>query len=103
VPAWVFIPNYHWLLFFVCRISGSRVCVAFLVELAALMMVASTMGPAGQEQSSRRLVPFHRRGHLRHPLMLLEQMPKAQDRRFAARPVPAQLHPREAPPSNVSR
>ena len=45
-PMWHFIPNFHSLPFFVWCISGSRAFSAFLGELGALMMVASTMVPA---------------------------------------------------------
>ena len=44
-PMWHFIPNFHSLPFFVWCISESRAFSAFLVELGALMMVASTMVP----------------------------------------------------------
>jgi hypothetical protein len=45
VPMCSFIPKCQFLPFLVCFISGSRVAVAFLVELGAAMMVASTMVP----------------------------------------------------------
>lgn len=43
VRTCTFMPKYHWCLFYVCRISGSRVFVAYFVELSAPMMVSSTM------------------------------------------------------------
>src|SRR6202007_2856624 len=46
-PRCAFIPKYHWLPFFVWCISGSRALSAFLVEDGALMIVASTIVPAG--------------------------------------------------------
>ena len=45
VPTCTFIPKYHIFPFRVCFISGSRVPVAFFVELGALMIVASTIVP----------------------------------------------------------
>ena len=46
VPTWIFMPKYHCCPLRVCCISGSRVFVAFFVELGAAMIVASTMVPA---------------------------------------------------------
>jgi Lipopolysaccharide export system permease LptF/LptG len=43
LPTCTFMPKYHWLPFRVCFMSGSRVCVAFFVELGAAMIVASTI------------------------------------------------------------
>ena len=44
-PMWHFIPNFHTFPFLVWYISGSRFFSAFLVELGAEIMVASTIVP----------------------------------------------------------
>lgn len=46
-------PKYHWLPFLVECISGSRVFVRFLVELGALMIVASTIVPPCMRRPAR--------------------------------------------------
>jgi hypothetical protein len=46
VPMCTFTPKNHWFPLRVCRISGSRYWVAFLVILGAPMMVATTIVPA---------------------------------------------------------
>src|SRR5580698_8421348 len=51
-PMCSFIPKYQFLPLRVCFISGSRLALAFLVELGAAMMVASTMVP--ERSNSRR-------------------------------------------------
>ncbi len=43
---WSFIPKCQFFPFRVCFISGSRLFVAFFVELGAAMIVASTIVPA---------------------------------------------------------
>ncbi len=53
-PMWAFIPNCHWLPFWLECISGSRALASFLVELGAAMSVASMTVPA---RSSRPLWP----------------------------------------------
>lgn len=45
VPTWAFMPKYHWLPFLVRRVSGSLSPEAFLVELGASIMAASTDVP----------------------------------------------------------
>src|SRR5439155_8971945 len=45
VPTCSFIPKNQVFPFLVCGISGSRACAAFLVELGAAMIVASTIVP----------------------------------------------------------
>jgi hypothetical protein len=58
VPTCSFIPKNQFRPLRVCFISGSRIALAFLVELGAAMMVASTMVP---ERSNNQPPSFTRR------------------------------------------
>jgi len=44
-PTCAFMPKYHWLPFFDCVISGSRVPCLFFVDGEAAISVASTIVP----------------------------------------------------------
>src|SRR2546421_11153269 len=94
-PMCSFIPKCQFLPLRVCFISGSRVALAFLVELGAAMMVASTMVPA--RSNSRCSSSSHRSEDGGGQPMLLQQMPKAQNRTLVRHRIVAQLHPRETP------
>ena len=52
MPMCSFIPKSQFLPFLVCFVSGSRVAVAFLVELGAAMMVASTIVPERSKKTA---------------------------------------------------
>src|ERR1700682_3131908 len=96
-PMCSFIPKCQLRPLRVCFISGSRLALAFLVELGAAMMVASTMVPerSNSRRSSNR--PSDRiEDRLGQP-MALQQVAKAQNRALIRHHLVAQLHPRETP------
>src|ERR1700688_2405974 len=95
-PMCSFIPKCQFLPLRVCFISGSRVALAFLVELGAAMMVASTMVP---ERSNSRRSSSNPAIELKIAWVspcLLQQMAKAQNRGLVRHHLVAQLDPDKA-------
>src|SRR5271167_4779245 len=92
-PMCSFIPKCQFLPLWVCFISGSRVALAFLVELGAAMMVASTM--VLERSNSRRSSskPADRIKDRLGQSMLLQQMAKTQNCSLVRHHLVAQLDP----------
>src|SRR5712691_5292650 len=75
----------------VCFISGSRVALAFLVELGAAMMVASTMVPERSNNRRSSSSPVIELKIAWVQPMLLQQVAKAQNRGLVRHHLVAQL------------
>src|SRR4029077_12507478 len=96
-PMCSFIPKCQFLPLRVCFISGSRVALAFLVELGAAMMVASTMVP---ERSNNRRSSSRPVIESKIAWVSPWRSSKWRKRRIVLNirhPLVAQLHPRETP------
>src|SRR5438445_7348407 len=92
-PMCSFIPKCQLRPLRVCFISGSRLALAFLVELGAAMMVASTM----KQQPPCFQQVRHRIEDAMGQPVLLQQVAEAQNRTLVRHHLVAQLNPRETP------
>jgi hypothetical protein len=104
VPTCSFSPKNQLRPLRVCFISGSRIALAFLVELGAAMMVASTMVPErsnNRRSSSRPVIELK----IASGQPVLQQVAEAQNRTLVGHYLVALFNSRETPhrPAVVDR